>query len=331
MLRTLLSQLDAPVIVAPMFLVSSPALVLAVCAEGMIGSFPAHSTRTREDFRDWLIEIESGLEALRARTGSGPVAPFAVNLVTHATNPRMEGDLELCIEHKVPIVLTSKGQPTSAVERIHAYGGVVLHDVANRRHAEKAIAAGVDGLIVVTQGAGGHTGTINPFALMNEIRAIYDGPIALSGCIGTGSNVLAAQAMGADAAYIGTRFIASVESIAPLAHKEMIIDAAATDIFFTSSVDGAPANFLTQSLLNAGADLDVLRTTLPGKVVALSQANKRWKDIWSAGQGVGATTGIESATQIARRIKAEYRAAVDDMRRRLAGIAPSVGAGAPGQ
>jgi nitronate monooxygenase len=307
--RQLLDRLELPAIVAPMFLVSCPALVVATCAEGLVGSFPAHSTRTRDIFREWLDEIEAGLAALRRAEPDANVAPYAVNLVTHATNERMPGDLELCIEYRVPVVLTSKGAPTNAVQRIHEYGGIVLHDVASRRHAEKAIAGGVDGLIVVTQGAGGHTGTINPFALLNEIRAFYDGPIALAGCISTGRDILAAQAMGADYAYIGTRFIATEESIAPERHKSLIVSEGAGDIFHTAAMDGAPANFLTRSLIEAGVDLDVLRTTLPGKVQPTGHGAKRWRDLWSAGQGVGTVNSVQSARALGRQLKNEYREA----------------------
>jgi nitronate monooxygenase len=305
----ILDRLELPAIVAPMFLVSNPALVVASCAEGLVGSFPAHSTRTRDIFRDWLDEIEAGLAALRASEPETNIGPYAVNLVTHATNQRMPGDLELCIEYRVPIVLTSKGAPTDAVHRIHGYGGIVLHDVASRRHAEKAIEGGVDGLIVVAHGAGGHTGTINPFALMREIRAFYDGPIALAGCIGTGQDILAAQAMGADYAYVGTRFIATEESIAPVGHKALILSEGASDIFHTAAMDGAPANFLTRSLVEAGIDLDVLRTTLPGKITGTTHGPKRWRDIWSAGQGVGTVKEVESARALCKRLKTEYRQA----------------------
>jgi len=316
--RDILDGLELPAIVAPMFLVSNPALVVATCAEGLVGSFPAHSTRSRDIFRDWLDEIEAGLAAVRALEPEANIAPYAVNLVTHATNERMPGDLELCIEYRVPVVLTSKGAPTDAVQRIHEYGGIVLHDVASRRHAEKAIEGGVDGLIVVAQGAGGHTGTINPFALMREIRAFYDGPIALAGCIGTGQDILAAQAMGADYAYVGTRFIATEESIAPAGHKALILSESASDIFHTAAMDGAPANFLTRSLVEAGVDLDVLRTTLPGKITGSGHGAKRWRDIWSAGQGVGAVKEVESARALCKRLKTEYRQARQALAARLA-------------
>jgi nitronate monooxygenase len=307
--RALLAQLEIPVIVSPMFLVSCPALVLASCAEGIVGSFPSHSTRSRDVFREWLDEIETGLALLRQAEPDANIAPYAVNLVTHGTNERLEGDLELCIRYKVPVVLTSKGAPTDAVRRIHDYGGIVLHDVASRRHAEKAIEGGVDGIIVVAQGAGGHTGTINPFALMNEIRAFYDGPIALAGCLSTGRDILAAQAMGADGAYIGTRFIATEESLAPEAHKAMILSEGANGVLQTAALDGAPASFLTRSLVEAGIDLNELLTTLPGKVIATSDGAKRWRHLWSAGQGVGMARELMSARALVRQMKTEYREA----------------------
>src|SRR4029077_1813178 len=261
----LMERMAIPAIAAPMFLVSNPALTLACCSEGIMGSFPAHGTRSREEFRAWLDEMQEGMKRLED-SGQKP-APWAVNLVVHASNPRYPGDLELVEKYRVPVVLTSKGAPGDAIKRIHGWGAVALHDVANGRHAEKALEAGVDGVIAVAGGAGGHTGTINPFALMNELRQIHSGPIALAGWMTTGRDVFAAQVMGADLAYMGTRFIATVESSAPEDHKRMIVASNATDVFFSDSVDGAPANWLTKSLLAAGINLDVLRTTLPGKII----------------------------------------------------------------
>jgi nitronate monooxygenase len=292
-----------------MFLVSTPAMTLAACSEGVMGSFPAHSARTSEIFEEWLIETIEGLERLRDGGNENKIAPFAVNLVVHPSNARMADDLEKCIRYRVPVVLTSKGVPTDVVSRIHDYGGLALHDVASKRHAEKALEAGVDGIIAVAGGAGGHTGTINPFALMNELRQIHRGPLALAGGMTTGRDVLAAQIMGADFAYIGTRFIATVESAAPEDYKRMIVASNATDVFFSASIDGAPANWLTKSLLAAGVDLDVLRTTLPGKIVAAAETRKRWKDIWTAGHGVGNIEDIPSTIELCRQLKAEYRAA----------------------
>lgn len=306
-LQALLSQLEIPVIVAPMFLVSNPEMTIAACSEGIMGSFPAHGTRSREVFEEWLIRTEEGVRRLRDR--GVKAAPYAVNLVVHASNPRMEGDLDLLIKYKVPVVLSSKGAPGDAVKRIHDYGGVVIHDVANQRHAEKALEAGVDGVIAVAGGAGGHTGTINPFALMNEIRRIHSGIVVLAGGMTTGRDVLAAQAMGADFAYFGTRFIATKESDADERQKQMMLTCKATDIFLSASIDGAPANWMTPSLLAAGIDLDVLRTTLPGKIIAAGESKKRWKDIWTAGHGVGNIDDIPATAELCRRLKAEYRAA----------------------
>lgn len=234
-------QLQIPVIVAPMFLVSGPALVLAACGEGLMGSFPAHATRTRQILEDWLDEIERGHAALKAANPHARIAPYAVNLVTHETNPRMAGDLEACERRRVPVVLTSKSAPREVVVRVHAYGGIVLHGVATIRHAEKALEAGVDGLICVSQGAGGHTGSIGPFGLVNEVRRIWNGPIVLAGGMTTGRDVLAAEAMGADFAYLGTRFIATDEALAPDAYKQMLLRANASELFYSTAVDGAPS------------------------------------------------------------------------------------------
>lgn len=315
--RLFAGQVEIPVIVAPMFLVSGPALVLAACSEGVIGSFPAHATRTREIFEQHLIEVETGLAALRAQRPDACIAPYAVNLVTHETNPRMQGDLDLCVRYRVPIVLTSKSAPRDVVSRVHDYGGVVLHDIATRRHAEKAAEAGVDGLILVTQGAGGHTGQISPFGLVNEVRQIFDGPLVLAGGITTGRDVMAAEALGADFAYVGTRFIATHEALASDAYKAALLEADASQLFYSAAVDGAPVNWLSKSLIAAGADLDVLRTTLPGKVLPASEVSKRWRDIWSAGHGVGNINDIVPAAELCRRLKSEYAAACDEMKLRL--------------
>ena len=306
--RRLIDRMAIPAIAAPMFLVSNPALTLACCAEGIMGSFPAHGTRSREQFQAWLDEMQEGTKRLE---GQGrKLAPWAVNLVVHASNPRYRGDLELVEKYKVPVVLTSKGAPGEAIKRIHGFGAVALHDIANRRHAEKALEAGVDGVIAVAGGAGGHTGTINPFALMNEVRQLgEDFAVVLAGGLTTGRDVLAAETMGADLAYIGTRFIATQEAMAAAAHKKMILDTRATDVFLTASIDGAPANWLVPSLLAAGIDLDVLRTTLPGKIVSAHENKKRWKDIYTAGHGVGNIDDIPAAAELCRRLIAQYKEA----------------------
>jgi nitronate monooxygenase len=250
----LMERMAIPAIAAPMFLVSNPALTLACCGEGLMGSFPAHGTRSREEFQGWLDEMVEGMKRLED-AGKKP-APWAVNLVVHASNPRYQGDLELVEKYKVPVILTSKGAPGDAIKRIHGWGAVALHDIANRRHAEKALEAGVDGVIAVAGGAGGHTGTINPFALMNEVRQLGDSfAVVLAGGQTTGRDVLAAEAMGADLAYIGTRFIATQEAMAAQAHKDMILGTRATDVFLTASID--------RDLLAAGIDLDVLSSKGP--------------------------------------------------------------------
>ncbi|TAJ40344.1 MAG: nitronate monooxygenase [Reyranella sp.] len=315
--KKLMERMAIPAIAAPMFLVSNPALTLACCAEGLMGSFPAHGTRSREEFQAWLDEMQEGMKRLED-SGQTP-APWAVNLVVHASNPRYPGDLELVEKYKVPVVLTSKGAPGDAIKRIHGWGAVALHDIANRRHAEKALEAGVDGVIAVAGGAGGHTGTINPFALMNEVRQLGDHfAVVLAGGQTTGRDVLAAEAMGADLAYIGTRFIATKEAMAVPAHKDMILKTRATDVFLTASIDGAPANWLTPSLVSAGIDLDVLRTTLPGKIVAASENKKRWKDIYTAGHGVGNIEDIPTASELCRRLIQQYREAKSEMAHTLA-------------
>jgi len=304
----LIDRMAMPAIAAPMFLVSNPALTLACCAEGIMGSFPAHGTRSREEFQAWLDEMVAGTRRLEDH--GKKLAPWAVNLVVHASNPRYAGDLELVEKYKVPVVLTSKGAPGEAIKRIHGFGAVALHDIANRRHAERALEAGVDGVIAVAGGAGGHTGTINPFALMNEVRQLGEHfAVVLAGGLTTGRDVLAAQTMGADLAYIGTRFIATEEAMAAAAHKKMILDTHATDVFLTASIDGAPANWLVPSLLAAGIDLDVLRTTLPGKIVSAHENKKRWKDIYTAGHGVGNIDDIPTAAELCRRLIAQYQEA----------------------
>lgn len=277
----ILSRTQAPVIAAPMFLVSNPALALACCRAGIVGSFAAHSARTSEELQAWLEQMRAGLE------GDPHAAPYAVNLVVHPSNPRMAADLQAVVRYRVPIVLTSKGAPGEVFLRIHDYGGYALHDVASRRHAEKAGEAGADGVIAVCAGAGGHTGTLNPFALLGEIRQAWDGPVVLAGGIVSGSDVLAAQAMGAQFAYIGTPFIAAQESSASAGYRDMVLASDAAEVFFTAVLDGAPANFLRPSLEQAGIDVEALRYAKPGQIIAAQEGAKRWKNIWSAGQSVG--------------------------------------------
>jgi len=301
--KTFGGTLRVPIIAAPMFLVSTPDMALACCAKGIMGSYPAHATRTREIFADWLVQTKDGLAELE-----NP-APYGVNIVVHPTNERAAGDLALCKEFKVPVILTSKGAPEKVFDEIHEYGALVFHDVASARHAEKAQAAGADALIAVCSGAGGHTGTVNPFALLNEIRQVSDLPIILSGCVSTGQDVLAAQAMGADYVYMGTRFIATHESMATERYHDVLINSSAKDIFYTAALDGAPANWITSTLLEAGVDLDELATTIPGKVMASGKVKERYSKVLSAGQGVGMVKASMHTGDLCDQLISEYHAA----------------------
>lgn len=305
-LPALLDQrLRLPVVAAPMFLVSNPQLVLACCHSGVLGSFPALNQRESSGFKAWLEEIEAGLKA--------DSAPYAVNLIVHGSNPRLQADLAICVEHKVPVVITSLGAVKEVVDAVHSYGGLVFHDVTTRRHAEKAAEAGVDGLIAVAAGAGGHAGTWSPFALIAEIRQFFDKTLLLSGCLNHGHEVLAAQLLGADLAYMGTRFIATRESNADADYKQMILDARAADIVHTPAVSGVPASFMRQSLEKAGYDLTRLQdkgdVNYGEKLKPISDEAKAWKTVWSAGQGVGGIADVPSVAELVARLDAEYRAA----------------------
>ncbi|MBM3108283.1 MAG: nitronate monooxygenase family protein [Pseudomonas sp.] len=296
-------RLRLPVVAAPMFLISNPQLVLACCANGVIGSFPALNQRDSNGFKVWLEEIEAGLGILK-----NP-APYAVNLIVHQSNPRLQADLALCVEHKVPIVITSLGAVKEIVDAVHSYGGLVFHDVTTRRHAEKAAEAGVDGLIAVAAGAGGHAGTWSPFALVAEIRQFFDKTLLLAGSINHGHEILAAQLLGADLAYLGTRFIATHESHASGPYKEMVLQAKAADIIHTAAVSGVPASFMRQSLENAGFDMAALRSHTEIKLKPIDDEAKAWKTVWSAGQGVGTIDALCSVEQLITRLDAEYRQA----------------------
>ncbi len=293
-------RLRVPAIAAPMFLVSGPDLVVETCKGGIVGTFPALNARTSEGYADWLDEITGRL------ADSPGAAPFGVNLIVHASNPRLEQDLKITADHKVPLVITSLGAVSDLVEAVHAYGGLVFHDVINLRHAQKAVEAGVDGIVAVAAGAGGHAGTINPFALVAEIRRIFSGTIALAGSIGTGAQIAAAQLMGADLAYLGTRFIATRESLAPDDYKQMIVRACAADILYTPAISGVHANFLKPSMVAAGLDPDNLPAH--GKL-DLSSEHRAWKAIWSAGHGVGTIDDVPGTAELCRRLAAEYDAA----------------------
>ncbi|WP_252091554.1 nitronate monooxygenase family protein [Pseudomonas sp. MWU13-3659] len=306
-LPALLEQrLRLPLVAAPMFLISNPGLVLACCANGVVGSFPALNQRDSAGFKTWLEEIEAGLALLQAP------APYAVNLIVHQSNPRLQADLALCVEHRVPIVITSLGAVKEVVDAVHRYGGLVFHDVTTRRHGEKAAEAGVDGLIAVAAGAGGHAGSWSPFALVAEIRQFFDKTILLAGCLNHGNQLLAAQMLGADLGYMGTRFIATRESQAQDAYKQMILDAGAADIVHTPAVSGIPASFLRQSLEQAGYDLDTLKSNHEtGKLKPLDDEAKAWKTVWSAGQGVGEIHDLPDVAKLIERLHDEYQEALD--------------------
>lgn len=318
------ASLRLPAIAAPMFLTSGPALVSACCKAGVVGTFPALNQRTTEGFAAWLGEIRTTLAAYEAESGK-KAAPFGVNLIVHKTNPRVMADLEVCAEHQVPLVITSLGAAHEVVERVHSYGGLVFHDVTTTKHALKAAEAGVDGLILVAAGAGGHAGTLSPFALLQEVRAFFDKTIVLAGCISSGRDIAAAQMMGADLAYMGTRFIATHESLAADAYKQMLVDVNAADVLYTPSISSIPANFLRPSIAAAGLDPDKLA---PPEGVDLShitqphkkelQHSKAWRDIWSAGQGVGSIHDVPSTAELIERLVREYRAAREDFEQKSA-------------
>jgi nitronate monooxygenase len=302
-------RLSIPVIASPMFIVSGPELVVAQCKAGIVGSFPALNARPQAALDDWLTRIGTELAAARAARPDRPVAPFAVNQIVHASNTRLDHDLEVCARHRVPIIITSLRAPNAVVDRVHGWGGIVFHDVTNIRHARKALEAGVDGLVLVAAGAGGHAGTLSPFALVNEIRRFFDGPIALSGAISTGNSILAAQAMGADLAYIGTRFIATTEANAAPAYKDMIIGSDAAEIVYTPLFTGVPGNYLRRSITAAGLDADNLPSADKTSMTFAENRVKPWKDIWGAGQGVGTIDAIRPAAEVIAGLEAEYRAA----------------------
>jgi nitronate monooxygenase len=294
-------NLVLPVICAPMFIVSNPEMVIAQCKSGVIGSFPALNARPAEMLDAWLTRIKTAL------ADDPGAAPFAVNQIVHPSTGRLEHDMALCVKHQVPLIITSLAAPTAIVPQIHAYGGLVFHDVISVRHAEKALEAGVDGLILVCSGAGGHAGTLSPFALVAEIRKFFDGPLVLSGAISNGRAILAAQAMGADFAYMGTRFIATHEANAVDAYKQAIIDSAAADVVYTPYFTGVHGNYLKQSIVAAGLD----PANLPERDKSAmdfggATAAKAWKDIWGAGQGVGAIDDVLPVAQLVDRLTQEY-------------------------
>jgi nitronate monooxygenase len=306
-----LKNLRVPVVGAPMFLVSGPELVIEQCKAGIIGAFPALNARPQELLGTWLTQVENALAKHGRENPATLVAPYAVNLIVNPANKRLEHDAELCIKHRVPIIITSLSAPTDVVKRVHEYGGVVFHDVIKVRHAEKALEAGVDGIILVCAGAGGHAGRINPFALVNEVRRMFSGPLILAGSITNGAGVLAAQAMGCDAAYMGTRFIATKESLAPDGYKQMLVESNAEDIVYTPFFSGVAGSYLKPSIRAAGLDPDDLPVQSGEKLKYTSRDErpKTWKDIWGAGQGVGDIDSILPAGALVDKILQEYDAA----------------------
>lgn len=304
------NRLTLPVVVAPMFLISGPQLVIECCKNGIVGTFPALNQRSSEGFEQWLNEIEAALAE-----AENP-APYGVNLIVHKTNPRIEPDLRLIVKHKVPIVITSLGAVKEVVDAVHSYGGLVFHDVINRRHAEKAAEAGVDGLILVCAGAGGHAGTLHPMAFLNEVRSFYDKTILLSGSLSTGQDIATAMQMGADLAYMGTRFINTKESNAPAAYQEMIVEAGTSDIVYTAAVSGVNANFMKASLEEAGLTPEHWSKTKKidfGSELDAAQAEaKAWKTIWSAGHGVASIHDTNPpVAELTTNLKSQFRAAIE--------------------
>lgn len=308
-------RLRLPVVVSPLFLSSGPELVIACSKAGIVGTFPALNQRTTEGFSEWLDQVDAALNS--------EDAPYGVNLIAHKTNPRLQADLEVCVEHKVPLVITSLGAAVEVVEKVHGYGGVVFHDVTTVAHARKAAESGVDGLILVTAGAGGHAGMLNPFAMVAEVRSFFEGTILLAGCLSTGRDIATARMMGADLAYMGTRFIATEEALSPDGYKQMLVDSDASEILYTPAISSIPANFLTRSIVEAGLDPQTLPT--PGRVHLSHLTDpygkhedqtpieaKAWRDIWSAGHGVSSIHDVLPTESLVDNLAEEYRAAAAD-------------------
>ena len=311
--EALKGRLRLPLVGAPMFIVSGPQLVVEQCRSGIVGSFPALNARPQGLLDDWLAEITETLEA--ADSSVYPIAPFAVNQICHPSNTRLEQDVALCVKHRVPIVITSLSPPAEIVQAVHAYGGLVFHDVINVRHAEKAAEQGVDGLILVAAGAGGHAGSLSPFALVNEIRQWFQGAIILSGAMANGDAVAGALAMGADLAYMGTRFIATQEANADPEYKQMLVESAAKDIVYSSLFTGVSGNYLAPSITRAGLDPKALpeadKSTM--NFEDLSSGTKAWKDIWGAGQGVGSIESVKPVRDLVDQIAGEYQSRIDQL------------------
>ncbi len=301
-----LNELQLPLVAAPMFIISTPKLVTACCKSGVVGTFPALNARTSEALEQWIIEIKQELQDFANKTGQEP-APFGINLIVHPSNTRLEADIQIIMKHKVPLVITSLGAVSQIVDAVHSYGGIIFHDVIKRRHAEKAAEAGVDGLILVCAGAGGHAGLLNPMAFVGEVRTFFSKTILLSGCISHGGDIAAAIAMGADFAYAGTMFIATEECAAANEYKEMVLDSRAEEIVYTAAISGVNASFLEKSLKANGISPEEW-----GKSAKLDFGSeaKAWKNVWSAGQGVGSIQEILSTEKRIKQLKEEFRASI---------------------
>jgi len=308
-LPAVLANLPFPVIASPLFIISNPKLVIEQCKAGVVGSMPALNARPAAQVEDWLAEITETLAAYNAANPDKPAAPFAINQIVHKSNDRLEHDMALCVKYKVPIIITSLGAREEINQAAHSYGGVVLHDIINNTFAHKAIDKGADGLIAVAAGAGGHAGVKSPFALIQEIRQWFDGPVALSGSIATGDAILAAQAMGADFAYIGSAFIATHEARAAEEYKHAIVEGSSDDIVLSNLFTGVHGNYLAPSIRAAGLDPDNLPESDPSKMNFGGDAKKAWKDIWGCGQGIGAVTAVVSTAELVARLRREYQAA----------------------
>jgi len=308
-------HLSLPAVAAPMFLISGPQLVIECCKHGVVGTFPALNQRTTEGFEEWVVEIKTALAAFEKETGK-KAAPFGVNLIVHPTNPRVMPDLEVCVKHQVPLIITSLGAVPDLVNAVHSYGGLVYHDIIKKRHAEKASEAGVDGLILVAAGAGGHAGALSPLALINEIKGFFDKTILLSGCISTGRDIASALQMGADLAYMGTRFINVKESMADPKYQEMIINSKAEDIVYTAAVSGVNANFLRPSLEAMGITEDLWKQSkkidFGSELDAAKAEAQAWKTIWSAGQGVTSIDDVQPTDELIKKLKTEFKIALED-------------------
>lgn len=313
-MNKLFEGLELPAVAAPMFLISGPKLVIECCKNGIIGTFPALNQRSTEGFEEWLVEIQDTLLAWEQETGK-KAAPFGVNLIVHRSNPRLEADLSICVKHKVPLIITSLGIVPQVIDVVHSYGGLVYHDIVKKRHAEKAAEAGVDGLILVCAGAGGHAGTMNPMPFVSEVRSIFDKTILLSGCISTGQDIASAMQMGADLAYLGTRFINTQESRADEGYRQMIIDSGASDIVYTAAVSGVPANFLQPSLEAMGITKEqwgkAAKVDFGKELDAAKAEAKAWKTIWSAGQGVATIKDVLPVADLVERLKEEFKESVE--------------------